>query len=93
MRGEPDVDGVEDGTRLDHAVVGLEQVVRVEGDERHAIARGDAELDERVGQPVRPRRERPVGELRIAIDDPDLVAEEHRGTIAELEHGQGHEHG
>ena len=54
VRRQADVDRVEDGARLDDAVVRLEQVVRVEGDERHAVAGRDAELDEGVGEPVRP---------------------------------------
>ena len=92
VRREPDVDRVEDGARLDDAVVGLEQVVGVEGDERHPVAGLDAELDERVGQPVRPIAECAVGELLVPVDDTDLVTEERRRAVAELEDGQRHEH-
>ena len=63
VRRQADVDRVEHGARLDHAVVRLEQVVGVEGDERHPVAGRDAELDERVGEAVRPGRECAVGEL------------------------------
>ena len=92
VRREADVDRVEDGARLDHPVVRLEQVVGVEGDERHAITGRDAELHERVGQAMGPVRELPIGELRLAVDDADLVAEEHRRAIAELQDGQRDEH-
>ena len=92
VRRQPDVDRVEDGPGLDHAVVRLEQVVGVEGDERDAIAARDPELDERVRQPVGPVREFAVGELCLAVDDADLVAEELRGAVTELEDGQRDEH-
>ena len=54
---EPDVDRVEDRPGLEHAVVGLEQVVGVVGDEARPDRPADAELDERVRQPVRPLAE------------------------------------
>ena len=50
------------------------------------------ELDERIRQAVGPGREFAVGELGLAVDDADLVAEEHRRAVAELEDGQRDEH-
>ena len=40
-----------------------------------------AQLDERIRQPMRPLREFAVGELCLAVDDADLVAEEQRGAV------------
>jgi len=92
-RGEADVDRVEHCPRFEDAVVRLEEVVGVVGDERDAVAGLNAEQAQRVREPVRPLGERAVGVFAVAIHDADLVAEERRRTIAELEHGQGHEHG
>ncbi len=85
VRGEADVDRVEHRTGLDDAVVRLEQVVRVEGDERHPVAGRHAELDKRIGQPVGPQPECAIGELLVAVDDADLVTEEGRRAVAKLE--------
>ena len=90
---QPDVDGVEDGTGLEHAEVGLEEVVGVVGDERHPVAGRHAEADERVGQPVRPLGPRVVGQRGLAVDDADLVTEVGGRPVAKLEDRKGHEHG
>ncbi len=89
---EPDVDRVEDRTGLEHAVVGLEEVMGVVGDERDPVAGFDPEPGERVGQAMRPLAERPVGELLLAVDDADLVAEVRPGAITELEDRERYEH-
>src|SRR6266568_4626059 len=85
VRREPDVDRIEDGSRLDDAVVRLEKMMGVERDERDAVAGPDAELDEGVGKAMGARRELAIGELRIAVDDPDLVAKERGRAIAEFQ--------
>ena len=90
---EPDVDRVEDRPGLEDAVVRLEQVVGVVGDERDAVAGLDAEAVEGVRQLVGPLGPGAIGELEVAVDDADLVAEVGRRPVAELEHREGHEHG
>ena len=89
---QADVDRVEHGARLDDAVVRLQQLVGVVGQERHPLARLDAEPEQGVGQAVRSFGVFPVGELPIAVDDPDSVAEEGRRSVAELEDGERNEH-
>jgi hypothetical protein len=92
VRGEPDVDRVQHRSGLQDAVVGLQEVVRVVGDERHSIAGLDPQPVQRVRQPMRALRIGAVRELLLAIDDADLVAEVGRCPVAELQDRERHEH-
>jgi len=56
-----DVDRVEHRARFEDAVIGLEQLVGVVGDEADSIARPDAELLESVGEAVGPFTELAIG--------------------------------
>ena len=93
VRRKADVDRVQDGARLEHPVVALEQVVGVGGDERDAIAWPHPAVHQGVGELMRSPGPRAVGQGSVAVDDADLVPEVRRRAVTELEHGQGNEHG
>ena len=67
-------------------------MVGVVGDEADPVAGQDAEADEGVRQAMGSLAELAVRELLVAVDHPDLVAEELDGPVAEVEHRQRHEH-
>ena len=92
VRRETNVDRVEDGAGLEHAVVGLEQVMGVIGDERDPFAVPDSEALQGVGEAVSALAELGVGELPVAVDQPDLVTEERRCPVAKIEDRQRDEH-
>ncbi len=89
---QADIDRVQDRARLEDAEIGLEQLVRVVGDEAHPIAGLDADPHERVREPMRSLAELPIRQPDVAVDDAHLVSEEGLGPIAELQHGQRNEH-
>jgi hypothetical protein len=90
--GQADVDGVEDRAGFEDAVVGLEKLMGVVGDEADTVARTDAQLPQRIREPVGSLAELAVCELMLAVDDPDLFAEVRLCPVAELEHREGNEH-
>ena len=70
-RRQHDVDGIDDGTRLQHAVVADDPLPRVRRVERHTIARSDTEPHEAGRECARQRvelveRERPVADHQRA---------------------------
>ena len=91
-RRQPDIQRVEDRPRLEHAEVGLEQLMAVVAHEAHPIARLDADGAQRVGEPMRALGVLPVGESLFAVDDGVDVSEEGRRAIAELEDAEGDAH-
>ena len=91
-RRQPDVDRVQHGAGLQDAVVALEQLVRVERQERDDLAPPDADAFERRRQPVHPLVVLGVAEAAVAVHDADLAAVEPGRAQAELEGGQGDVH-
>jgi hypothetical protein len=93
LRSQADVDGVQNCPGFEHAVVGLEQLVGVIGQEGNTVTLFDAEVAQGVRQPVRPLGKLAVGELLVAVNHADLVAEIQLGAVTELEDGERDEHG
>ena len=89
---QADVDRVEHRPGLEHAVVGLEQLMGVVGDEADPLVRRYAQITQGVGEPVGPLTELAVGESLVAVDDADFLPEVRLRAVAELEHRKGYEH-
>ncbi len=89
---EPDVDRVQDRAGLEHAVVGLEQLVGVVGDEADSVARLDTQFDQRVRQAMGSLAELAVREATVTVDDADSLAVVRLGPVTELENRKGNEH-
>ena len=87
------VEGDEDGADLGDAVVALHEVMRVGAEDADAVARLDAEGEERVPELVDALLELAVGEAVRAIDDSRLVRIELGRAAQEIVDEQRYFHG
>ena len=92
LRGQANVDGIQDAAGLYHAKVTFEKLVSVVSNERRAIPFLHSERTKRVRQPVRPLSELRVRELLLAINDADLFGKQRLGAIPKLQWCQWDEH-